>query len=75
MSSAIVEVVVPQPEGCPGQYLRISGLTAAICYGCARFGLQGPQIEPKAALDPASHVWRCEDRVGDFTSHLGGNAS
>lgn len=65
-NTATVEVTVPHPQGCPGQYLRISGLTAAICYGCARYGLQGPQLKPQAAMQPGGTVWQCPDRVTEF---------
>lgn len=58
--------VEPQRQGCPGQYMRVSGTTAAICYGCARYGEPGPQIEPRAAIEPATRVWACPDRIVSF---------
>ena len=59
-------------QGCPGQFLRVSGTTAAICYGCARYGARGPQIEPRAAVDPATRAWSCTDRLTPFAT---GNSS
>lgn len=52
---------------CPGKTLRLRGSTAAICYGCSRYGARADAaIEPRAALDQASHTWHCPDRVGSF---------
>lgn len=54
-------------QGCPGKTLRMQGATAAICYGCQRYGAHVAEaIEPRASLDQTSHTWHCPDRVGSF---------
>lgn len=57
----------PTPESCPGKTLRMNGSTAAICYGCQRYGARAvASIEPRASLDVTSQVWQCPDRLGAF---------
>lgn len=52
---------------CPGKTRRLLPSTAAICYGCSRYGLRAEAaIEPRAAFDQASQTWHCPDRVGTF---------
>lgn len=66
MLIGVVDQVVPT-QGCPGKAMRMQGATAAICYGCARYGLASPHpIEPRAQLDPATSTWTCPDRLGSF---------
>ena len=49
-------------QGCPGRFLAVRGGTAGICYGCARYGVTGPQIQPAAAMG-SSNLWDCPNRV------------
>ena len=44
----------------------MSGATAPICYGCTRYGLGGPQLNPKAEIAPQDRVWQCPNRVTEF---------
>ena len=54
-------------QGCPGKTMRMQGTTAAICYGCQRYGAHAESsIEPRASLDSMSHTWVCPDRLGAF---------
>jgi hypothetical protein len=49
--------------GCAGQYIRIQARTAAICYGCKRYGHNGPiQIAPAAAMRGPGLEWECVNR-------------
>lgn len=50
------------PAGCLGHRPRVSGRTIALCYGCARYGKPGEQIEPAAQLDSRDE-WQCQERV------------
>lgn len=50
-------------EGCPGQYLRLRGTTAAFCYGCDRYERTGPQVKPLAAYSPELGAWDCPNKL------------
>lgn len=54
------------PMGCAGHLMRICGAIAPLCYGCARFGLEGKRIEAGATIDKATLVWHCADRLSNF---------
>jgi hypothetical protein len=48
--------------GCPGKYMPLRGYNAAICLGCARYGVRSANpIEPVAAPGP-DRVWHCENK-------------